>query len=161
MLTKYNGQNDCEIDPPELSKAERLDMAVQAWHAANGALSYEKAAKKHGVNYSTVRNRCKGAVSKKEANQAKQRLSVAEEEAIRKWVLQLGAWGWPPLVSQLNKSKKGVPKLYKNWAQYFLHRHPDLRSRFVPPSIKNDLSQQILEGLRDISSASEPSKRST
>jgi transposase len=107
MLTKYNGQNDCEIDPPELSKAERLDMAVQAWHAANGALSYEKAAKKHGVNYSTVRNRCKGAVSKKETNQAKQRLSVAEEEAIRKWVLQLGAWGWPPLVSQLNKSKKG------------------------------------------------------
>ena len=77
MPTKCNGQNGCEIDPPELSKAERIDMAVQAWHDANGALS---SAKKHGVNYSSARNRCKGAVSKKEANQAKQRLSVAVEE---------------------------------------------------------------------------------
>jgi len=30
-----------------------------------------------------------------------QRLSVAEEEAIRDWLLELASWGWPLRIEQL------------------------------------------------------------
>jgi hypothetical protein len=139
-------QMELEIDQPELSTAERIDTAFNAWKEANGTISLRKAAKQHGIGFGTLQARSKGSTSRESANQAKQRVSVQEEEAIRRWILQLGAWGWPPLVSQVNrmaievlKAKGDTEPLGHNWHSRFLDRHPDLRSRFVPPLDKERL----------------------
>ena len=86
---------DSVEDLPDLAKAVRIDLAHQAWKNANGQLAMKKAARTFGVNYSTLHNRIHGAVSKAQASQAMQRLTVAEEEAIRDWLLDLSSWGWP------------------------------------------------------------------
>jgi hypothetical protein len=77
----------------ELLYEIRVDMALDAWKQAQGALSLRKAASKHGIAYTTLQNRSKGAIPRKDADQAKQRLSVQEEAAVHKWILQLRAWG--------------------------------------------------------------------
>jgi hypothetical protein len=43
----------------------------------------------------------KGGMSKLEANQATQRLSPSEEDALQDWMLELASWGWPARVEQL------------------------------------------------------------
>jgi len=50
-----------------------------------------KIARSHGVPNSTLQDRINGAVSKKEANQAKQRLSPSEEDTLRDWMLELAS----------------------------------------------------------------------
>ena len=44
----------------------------------------------------------KQSIVEKEASQAMQRLSPREEEALRDWIIQLAAWGWPVQVWQLH-----------------------------------------------------------
>ena len=139
-------QVEQEIDQRELPYSERIDMALNAWKQGNGTISLKKAAKQHGVTYSTLQARTKGSNSRVSASQARQRLSVQEEEALKRWILQLGAWGWPPLISQvykmaskLLKAKGDMEPLGVNWPQHFLSRHPNLRSRFVPSLDKERL----------------------
>jgi len=67
-----------------------------------------------------------------------QKLSPREEEALRDWIIQLAAWGWPVQVWQLHAIslslliEKGDTKLLGvNWIQAFLQRHPILKSRFI------------------------------
>ena len=121
-----------EVEEKELLYEVRVDLAFNKWKEAQGALSLRKAAKQYSIAYTTLQNRSKGAVSRKEAQQINQRLSVQKEEAIHKWVLQLGAWGWPPLISQLYriasdllKPKGDFKPLGVNWPSHFLTRHPE------------------------------------
>src|SRR6266516_81562 len=72
-------------DTPDLPNAVRIDLAHKAWKDANGELHIRKATRTFGVSESTLRGRIKGAVPKAQASQAMQRLTVAEEEAIRDW----------------------------------------------------------------------------
>ena len=89
-----------EFDVPDIPNAQRIDLAYLA--VQNGQLSMRKAAAHYGVNYSTLQGRCtNGAISKVQASQAMQRLSVGEEECLRDWLLQLASWGWPARVDQL------------------------------------------------------------
>src|SRR4051794_38857437 len=103
MSSHLSCQSGDEFDPPELSKRERLELAFDAWKSSNGALSLRKAARKYGVSWETLRDRKNGAKSKAEEAQARQRLTVQEEESLRKWLCQLEAWGWPCLPTQLHK----------------------------------------------------------
>ncbi|OXV05136.1 hypothetical protein Egran_07096 [Elaphomyces granulatus] len=79
--------------PPDLSKAERIGLAFQAWKDANGQLSMRRAARIFDVSWTTPQGRIKGACPKAQASQAMQRLSVAEEDTIRDWLLELSNWG--------------------------------------------------------------------
>jgi len=122
-----------ESEQKEVLYEIRVDMAFDEWKRSSGTISIRKAARKHGVSYHTVRGRIKGAVSRKQHSHDMQRLSVQEEGLLRKWVLQLGAWGWLPLISQLYRmanelcrSKGDNIPLGINWPQLFLCRHPDL-----------------------------------
>jgi hypothetical protein len=122
-----------ESEQKEVLYEIRVDMAFDAWKRAAGTISLRKAARMHGISYHTVRGRSKGAVSRKQHSQDMQRLSVQEEGLLRKWVLQLGAWGWPPLISQLYRMASELCKsngdnipLGINWPQHFLCQHPDL-----------------------------------
>jgi hypothetical protein len=69
-----------------------------------------------------------------------QLLSVQEEIALKRHVEILEMWGYPPLIWQFKKytenilrDKEGALKqLSHNWTQYFLNRHPDLCTQYVP-----------------------------
>jgi hypothetical protein len=127
-------------DQPDPSKTERIELAHIAWRDANGQLSIKKAARIFGISYSTLRGRINGAVSKQQANQAMQRLTVAEEEAIRDWLLSMASWGWPIRVDRLRKmavellkDKGDTTDLGTHWTEQFLNRYSEVQSRFVSP----------------------------
>jgi len=83
--------SDVYYDVPEFTKVQRLDLAVKAWEKANGnGISIRKLAKKYDVCHETLRLRTKGMISKIEAGQARQLLSVGEEESLTSWIRQLG-----------------------------------------------------------------------
>jgi helix-turn-helix, Psq domain len=114
-------------DPPELSKAMRIDLAHQAWKNANGKLSMKKAARIFGVSFSTLQGQINGAIPKAQASQAMQRLTVGEEEAICDWLLELSSWGWPVRVEQccamaieLLIEKGDTADLGMHWTAQFL-----------------------------------------
>src|SRR6266536_3354382 len=74
----------------------------------------------------------------------RQRLSVEEEWELKAWSQQLEKWGWPVRISQLEKIatdllllKGDTKKLGKNWTARWLQRHPDMKSKFVPPLDKS------------------------
>lgn len=121
-----------------LPKSVRIDLAHQAWKDANGQLSMRKAAGMYQVSLSTLQGRIKGAVSKLEANQAMQRLSVAEEEAIRDWMLQSASEGRPvrvkeirSMASEMLKEKGDTAGLGIHWTDQFLQRYPDLKTKYI------------------------------
>ena len=77
-------------------------------------------------------------MSKKEASEARQRLSPGEEEALQDWIMQLATWGWPVQVWQLHAmasamllGKGDTKELGIHWTQGFLEWHPTLKSRFI------------------------------
>ena len=85
----------------EFSKAERLDIAYRAWKSDDNTESIRKLAAIYGVPHTSLYGRTKGAMSKTEAHQSMQLLSLEEEEALRDWCIQLAKWGWPPRICQL------------------------------------------------------------
>ena len=67
-----------------------------------------------------------------------QRLCVAEEEAIQDWLLELSSWGWPLRIERLRAmaiellmDKGDTQDLGIHWTDQFLHRYPELKSKFV------------------------------
>src|SRR5256885_27154 len=129
---------DSVEDQPDLPKAVRIDLAHRAWKDASGELPIRKAASTFGVSESTLRGRINGAVPKAQASQAMQRLTVAEEGAIRDWLLDLSSWGWPIRIERLRamaiellNDKGDTEDLGVHWTEQFLDRHPQLKSKFV------------------------------
>jgi len=67
-----------------------------------------------------------------------QKLSVAEEEALRDWCLELKSWGWLLCIKQLRAiaiellmDKGDTRDLSVHWTDQFFHRYPDLKTKFV------------------------------
>jgi hypothetical protein len=144
MPVKKYPAPDFPGDPEEVKYAQRVEEAYDEWKAAEGGLSLRAAAGAHGIPWETLRDRKNGATSKVLASQNMQRLSAQEELELKYYVEKLGAWGWPPMISELHKmavellkAKGDTKSLYKNWPQSFLRRHPDLYSRFVSPLDKS------------------------
>lgn len=61
-----------------------------------------------------------------------ERLSPAEEEAIRYWILDLSRWGWPIWIERLRTMAKELlldkgdtADLGVHWTDQFLNQHPD------------------------------------
>ena len=77
---------------PEFSKSERIELAYKAWKELDN-MSIRKAARIHGISYTTLLGRTKGTLSDTASRQARQRLLVGEEEALQSWLLQLNQWG--------------------------------------------------------------------
>jgi hypothetical protein len=78
-------------------------MAWEAYIDSNGKLSIRKAAEYHGVKWETLRDRINGNITHKQAAESQQRLTAVEERIIERHIMQLEVWGWPPMVSQVQK----------------------------------------------------------
>ena len=129
--------------PLEQDKDTQIQQAYDYWLSTRDQEdppSLHKVAESHNVAYSTLRDRKNGAISKKEANQAMQKLTPVEEDVIALWVTTLATWGSLPTHLQLVKmayellQKRGVYKeLGEQWIARFLARHPELKSKYVNP----------------------------
>ncbi|SLM40197.1 HTH CenpB-type DNA-binding domain [Lasallia pustulata] len=138
----FDDSND-HFAPLEQDKDTRIQQAYDYWLSTRDQEdppSLHKVAESHNVAYSTLRDRKNGAISKKEANQAMQKLTPVEEDVIALWVTTLATWGSPPTHLQLVKmayellQKRGVYKeLGEQWIARFLARHPELKSKYVNP----------------------------
>src|SRR5271163_2776146 len=95
-----NDNFDFDSDREELPKEVRIHMAYDAWKTANGALSIRKAARQRGIHHRTLTDRINDAISRKEANEAMQKLSSIEESSLETWTEELYGWGWPPRRSE-------------------------------------------------------------
>lgn len=136
-ITEWEGSKD--------SKAVRLEAAYQAWKDGNGAYNKSFIAKKFGVVYSTFWERCKGGKSKKEDAESRQKVLPVEEETLIGWVNELDRNGFPPRIERLRRMANDIIRarmpyfdekkdgVGPNWHLRFLDRHPELKSRFVPP----------------------------
>jgi len=104
-----------------------------------GRSSIRQYVKRRGIPYETLRDRISyGAKSRKNFAEARQRLTVAEEEVLEEYCLQLEKWGSPARISQLRhmaeellRAKGDIQPIGKNWLAHFLRRYPTLKSVFV------------------------------
>ncbi len=139
-------------NPEELSKEDRLDLAIEEYRKAFVAYnisedpSAEKPsirliAREYGLIHTTLLRRVTGKTqSHQEAHEDEQRLSPTKEEALKSWICQMSEWGWPPRVSRVRYmacemlvAKNDYRKLGINWVHRFVRRHSELRSCFSQP----------------------------
>lgn len=137
-----------------LSKEKRLQLAIVAYRCAVENFekqphprvekpSVRKIARQYRLVDTTLRRRIGGARPNQVAQGKRMKLHPKQEEALARWILQMGAWGWRPRVSQirfmatelLRKNENGED-LGVNWVQKFLSRHPELASMFSQPRDK-------------------------
>ena len=70
--------------------------------------SVKAATEAHNVPVATLRDSTKGGKSRAEANEIKQILSAAEENALIKWILEVSQNGYPPRKSQLREMAEDI-----------------------------------------------------
>jgi hypothetical protein len=80
---------------PEIPMPVRIDLAYNACIYYGKTVPVHKVAQAYGVVLLTLQGRLDEGLSKLEANQAMQQLTVGEEDALRDWILELASWGWP------------------------------------------------------------------
>jgi len=84
----------------------------------------------NGVHESTLRRRIGGSVSRKQAYEAMQKLTPAEERSLEEWILRLDEGGFPARPCQIIQMATEIlvlrgytEGLGKNWLQKFMPRH--------------------------------------
>jgi DDE superfamily endonuclease/Psq-like protein len=117
-----------------LTKEQRCDLAAEACRSG-AMLSLRQAALQFNVNRATLTNRLQGKRSAKEYHQTNLRLTVQEEESMKRCLYTLTAWGWPATIFYLKSlatsmlvAKGDLQPLGQNWYKAFLRRHPDLQA---------------------------------
>ena len=90
----------------EKPKEERIQEATE-WYLrlrdSQMSMSIRLAAKRHGVPWESVRNRVKGAVTRKKRMEDFQKLTVFEESVIESYCNTLYGWGWPARIHQVRR----------------------------------------------------------
>jgi len=137
-----------------LNKEKRTKLAVVAYrralenfekqpHPRVEKPSIRKIARQYRLVDSTLRRRIGGARSDRYSRSQRTKLHPKQEEALARWILQMGAWGWRPrsshirfMATELLRKNESEDKLGKNWVQTFLSRHPELASMFSQPRDK-------------------------
>ena len=127
------------------SQESRIQLAIAA--IDDGSVpSLREASRVFSVPRSTLQARYHGRRSAQESQQSQQRLSVQEENSIKRTIQQMSAWGWPTtirflerLVTDLLQKKGDTKPLGQNWYRSYLARHPDLK---LKPTISLDQARK-------------------
>ena len=125
-------------NPPHTTPStyeQRVQSALLALKQADGALSISKTASLYAVSKTTLYSRIHGR-QPRFTSDIKQLLTFEEENALKNWLLQLCAWGWPAKIAQLRqmaiellRARGNHTALGVNWQQHFLNRHSDLQAK--------------------------------
>jgi hypothetical protein len=118
-----------------LSKEARIFLAIEAIRH-DKKVSCRNAAKIYDVPEPTLRARMNGRTSRRDYRNPAHRLTALEEEAIVQYVLKLDSRGFSPHLAgvedmaNLLLTDRGEKPVGKNWAQTFITRQPELKTRF-------------------------------
>ena len=140
--------------PSELDVEERIQLAINALQ--DGTVPFQrKAAHLYNVPRTTLQARFHGRRSAKESQQSQQRLSVQEQDSVKRCILTMASWGWPVSIKYLQSLTIGLLRakgdhepLGQHWYKNFLARHSDLKaawSRSLDQSRKDATDYTILQ----------------
>ena len=114
-----------------------LAQAAEAYKKGKVS-SISKAARRYGVNSSTLYRRIKGIPAKRDSVPTSQKFTAAEESGLVAFLTDLHNRGFPPATSgvatmaNILLAQRGDRPVGKNWALGFIRRHNELESAFLP-----------------------------
>jgi hypothetical protein len=117
------------------SKEAGILLAIEAMQR-DKKLSRRKAAAIYNIPEPTLRARMKGRTSQRDSRHPAHRLTPLEEEAVVQYIIKLDSRGFAPHLAgvedmaNLLLAERGQKPVGKNWAQTFVKRQPELRTRF-------------------------------
>ncbi len=139
-----------EKDLKTLTKDDRYLYALARYHTSKMQFenrerskppSFREIGYQYGISDTGLARRYRNeTTAHSQAYTKDQRLTPSEEQSLEAIILQLEAWGFPPYVSRVKEigfelmkrrnKDKTTEQLGKNWVQKFLHRQPDLVTRW-------------------------------
>ena len=151
---------DSSLTFPQLSREERFESALARLRSRTNRSSIRFIASRFGLPRSTLQDRLYGHPSLIEAHENLQKLSVEEEKSLKRYVQKLQAWGWPGapehiryMATHLLRQKGDYRHLGVHWGEKFLSRHPELKTKYIPPLDKARASAEtvpIIQGWFDL-----------
>ena len=114
----------------------RIILAIEAIRTSKN-LSRRAAAKIYQVPESTLRSRMNGHTSLCERRPANHKLTELEEEVIVRYILDMDTRGFAPRLAGVEDmadyilESRGAQRVGTRWAQRFVQRRPELKTRFT------------------------------
>ena len=118
-----------------IHKESQIILAIGAIRR-DQKLSRRKAAAIYDVPEATLRYRMNGRTPKLESRPAAHRLTITEEEAVTQYILDLDTRGFAPRyagvedMANLLLARRDGGRVGKRWAEKFVKRQPELKTRF-------------------------------
>jgi len=144
------------------SAAKEDDIAAALVHREQEGTSFHTLALLFNVPCSTLADRARGGLSRKESHVHQQRLTPAMEKALQDWCKQLDDWGFPPQMDLFLAMAKALAQqwadeeedptlagLGKRWVGNFLKRHPELVAKYGTQLDRQRAYASHLPTLRD------------
>ena len=113
----------------------RIILAIEAIQTSK-KLSRRKAAKIYNVPESSLRLRMNGSISLSERRPAVQKMTKLEEDVIVRRILDMDSRGFAPRLAGVEDmanfilESEGGKRVGSRWAQRFVQRRPELKTRF-------------------------------
>jgi len=128
---------------------------LQVLDAVAEGVSIRRASALYGLKRSTIQDRLNGATSRSNANEANQRLSRAQEDRIKDWILAQDALKLPPTHIQVRKLAEralevigDTQPLGKRWIDGFIRRNPEIkfiRGKSIESSRINSATTKVIQ----------------
>jgi hypothetical protein len=114
----------------------RIIIAIEALRTSKRKLSRRKAAEIYDVPETTLRDRIAGRPSRSDTRPKVQKLTELKEETNVQHVFDRDSRGFSPRLADVEDmanyllEKRGAKRVGKCWAQRFVARRPELKTRF-------------------------------
>ena len=120
---------------PQKNNESQIVLALQAMQN-NPKLSARAAGKVYSVDHEKLSRRKRGIQPRHDIPANSRKLTDLEETVLVQHILDLAAKGFPPRVSVVEDMANRLlvtcnqPHVGTRWASNFIHRRPELRTRF-------------------------------
>ncbi|KJZ68300.1 hypothetical protein HIM_12308 [Hirsutella minnesotensis 3608] len=120
---------------PMVPREERVLLAVRAYQQGQFK-STRKAAAAYDVPQSTVSDRLRGVIRRRDAQMNNLKLTATEETALVQWILSMDERGMPPTVAYTRRmanlllSERGKDPVGENWVRKFVGRHGEIKAKY-------------------------------
>ncbi|KJZ69566.1 hypothetical protein HIM_11044 [Hirsutella minnesotensis 3608] len=118
-----------------IPREERVLLAVRAYQQGQFK-STRKAAAAYDVPQSTVSDRLRGVIRRRDAQMNNLKLTATEETALVQWILSMDERGMPPTVAYTRRmanlllSERGKDPVGENWVRKFVGRHGEIKAKY-------------------------------
>jgi hypothetical protein len=122
-------------------KEGRILLALQAFRQGQFK-TLRAAARSYNISHTTLTRRHQGTPSRSDTASPNRKLTLTEETALVKWILDMDTRGMPPtqalvqemaellLRERVQNASSPAPKLGQHWVQRFITRYPELKTQY-------------------------------